>query len=409
MTTRSKNGIIKPRINSTLLLSSTEPKTVKVALIDPNWFVAMKAEIKALHDNNTWRLVELPSGRKPIGCRWVFRIKENFDGSINKYKARLVVKGFDQQPDLHFSKTFSPVVKPVIIRIVFSLAVSLVCKLQKALYGLKHAPCAWFERLTSVLLMLGFNKSKCDPSLFIFSDSTTIVYMLVYMDDIILTRNSSPIIGYISVNKVSQFMCSPMEEHWKVVKRILRYLKGTIGHGLMFTPANSTTFFNLTTFTDVDKAIDPNDRRSTLAACIYLGPNMVSWWSKKQLLVATSSTEVEYRALAQAVTEVLWIQSFLKELQIKFNTPIVLCDNHSTISLSHNPVLHSRSKHMELYIFFVREKVLSKALVVSHIPAQNQDADVLTKALSPRRFLFLQSKLNVVDSSTIYVSSALSL
>nr|KYP61335.1 hypothetical protein KK1_015822 [Cajanus cajan] len=206
-----------------------------------------------------------------------------------------------------------------------------------------------------------------------------------------------------SVNKVSQFMCLPMEEHWKVVKRILRYLKGTLGHGLLFTPATSTNPFNLTAFTDADWAADPNDNRSTSAACIYLGPNLVSWWSKKQLLVARSSTEAEYRALAQAVTEVLWLQSLLKELQVKFNTPKVLCDNQSTVSLSHNLVLHSRSKHMELDIFFVREKVLSKALIVSHIPAQHQYADVLTKALSPRRFLFLRSKLNVTDSNTSFL------
>ncbi|XP_020209364.1 uncharacterized protein LOC109794321 [Cajanus cajan] len=103
MTTRSKNGIVKSRINPTILLSSAEPKSVKIALTDPNWLAAMQAEIQALHANNTWQLVDLPSGRKPIGCRWVFRVKENPDGSINKYKARLVAKGFHQQPGLDFS------------------------------------------------------------------------------------------------------------------------------------------------------------------------------------------------------------------------------------------------------------------------------------------------------------------
>nr|KYP50032.1 Retrovirus-related Pol polyprotein from transposon TNT 1-94 [Cajanus cajan] len=376
---------------------------------------------------------------------------------------------------------------------------NLVCKLHKSLYGLKQAPRAWFDKLTSVLLKLGFNKSKCDPSLFIFSTSTVTIFMLVYVDDIILTGNSpsmlqkfvtqlndifslkdlgaldyflgievkslsqgklllsqakyitdlltkvkmedsksisTPMIGgqqlakegtpfddptlyrsvvgalqyatitrpeiAFSVNKVSQFMCSPMEEHWKVVKRILRYLKGTVGHGLVFSPAKHIDPFNLTAFTDADWASDPNDRRSTSAACIYLGPNLVSWWSKKQLLVARSSTEAEYRALAQAITEVLWIQSLLKELKVPLNTPTVLCDNQSTVALSHNLVLHSRSKHMELDIFFVREKVLNKSLNVSHIPAQHQFADVLTKALSPKRFLLLRSNLNVVDPSTLF-------
>jgi histone deacetylase 1/2 len=207
-----------------------------------------------------------------------------------------------------------------------------------------------------------------------------------------------PEIAY-SVNKVSQFMCSPMEEHWKAVKRILWYLKGTIGHGLLFKPAATPSKFNLTAFSDADWASDPNDRRSTSAACIYLGPNLVSWWSKKQLLVARSSTEAEYRSLAQAVAEVLWLQSLLCELKIQFNIPLVLCDNQSTVALAHKSVIHARSKHMELDIFFVREKVLSKVLIVSHIPAQHQYADLLTKALSPKRFLLPRSKLNVADPS----------
>lgn len=105
--------------------------------------------------------------------------------------------------------------------------------------------------------------------------------------------------------------------------------------------------------------------------------------------------------LAQAVAEVLWLQSLLRELKIPLNVPTVLCDNLSTIALAHNPVLHARSKHMELDIFFVREKVLSKNLVVSHVPALHQYADLLTKALSPKRFLLLRSKLNVADPSSM--------
>nr|KYP38387.1 Retrovirus-related Pol polyprotein from transposon TNT 1-94 [Cajanus cajan] len=102
MTTRSKNGIVQPRLNPTLLLSHVVPKTVKTALADPHWLAAMQTEITALHNNHTWTLTTLPPGRKPIGCKWVFRVKENPDGSINKYKARLVAKGFHQQPGLDF-------------------------------------------------------------------------------------------------------------------------------------------------------------------------------------------------------------------------------------------------------------------------------------------------------------------
>lgn len=177
-----------------------------------------------------------------------------------------------------------------------------------------------------------------------------------------------PEISY-SVNKVCHFLSSPLEDHWKAVRRILRYLQGTIHHGLLIKPAPMGEPLSLIGFCDADWASDPDDRRSTSGACIYLGSNLVSWWAKKQTLVARSSAEAEYRSLALASAEILWMQSLLKELKVPVKVPQIFCDNLSTVSLAHNPVLHSRTKHMELDIFFVREKVINKSLVVSHIPA----------------------------------------
>jgi len=93
-------------------------------LTDPNWYAAMAAEFTALQANNTWSLVPLPPNREPIGCKWVFRIKENSDGSINRYEARLVAKGFHQQPGIDFNDTFSPVIKPVTITLILMLALT---------------------------------------------------------------------------------------------------------------------------------------------------------------------------------------------------------------------------------------------------------------------------------------------
>ena len=141
-----------------------------------------------------------------------------------------------------------------------------------------------------------------------------------------------------SVNKVCQFMSKPSEQHWLAVKRILRYLKGTVSWGLHF----------------------PDDRKSTSGAAIFLGPNLISWWSKKQSVVARSSTEAEYRSMALIAAEVTSIQSLLSELQVAYTTPIILYDKTSTASLAYNHVLRSRIKYMELDLFFVREKVLTK-------------------------------------------------
>ena len=204
-----------------------------------------------------------------------------------------------------------------------------------------------------------------------------------------------------SMNTVCQFLFAPQEEHQKVVKRILRYLQGTLHHGLLLTLASTTEPLAITGFCDVDWASDPDAKRSTSAACIFLGPNLISWWAKKQTLSSSSIVEVEYRSLAQASAEIIQIQSLLKELQVKSKVPQIFCDNLSVVSLAHNHVLHSRTKHMELNIFFVREKVIKKELIVSHVPAQDQWVDVLTKPLSTARFIYLRDKLRVCDTLSL--------
>ena len=206
-----------------------------------------------------------------------------------------------------------------------------------------------------------------------------------------LTR---PEISY-AVNKVCQYMANPLDSHWAVVKRILRYLKGTIFHGLFLQPASVSKPMALYAFCDADWASDIDDRHSTSGAAIFLGSNLISWWSRKQKVTARSSTEAEYRSLAQTSTELTWIRTLLTELHVSFQTPVIYCDNQSAVSIAHNPVFHSRTKHMEIDVFFVREQVLAKQLSVVHLPALDQWADVLTKPLSSTRFEALRDKLNV--------------
>ena len=174
-------------------------------------------------------------------------------------------------------------------------------------------------------------------------------------------------------------MAKPTKVHWKDVKRILRYLKCTIQHGLLLSPHSFTQPVPLTAFSYVDWGSDLDGRRSTSGSCIFFGPNLLSWAPKKQTLVARSITEAEYRSLANTVAELQWIQSLLTELHIQHSVPTVYCDNKGTVALTHNPVLHTRTKHMELDIFFVREKVLNKNLVVQHVPAVDQIADCIHK------------------------------
>ncbi|CAL9014239.1 unnamed protein product [Prunus brigantina] len=380
MQTRSKAGIVKSKqfedyqcyyTTLPVIHDATEPATYKVASQSVHWTQAMKDEIEALHAQGTWELVPKPVHKNIVGCRWVYRIKKNSDGTLARYKARLVAQGFSQAPGLDFSETFSPVVRHTTVRLILSIAamnrwslrqldvknaflhgdleeevymcqpqgfedpkhLSYVCKLRKSLYGLKQAPRAWNAKFTGYLPAIGFESSHSDPSLFVKHLGSDIVILLLYVDDIILTGSkvalvqevvdelssvfdmkdmgklkyflglqisyntagdifvnqakyakdllakaglsscrpcptpckphgqllktegdaltdptiyrsivgalqyltfTRPEISY-AVNTVCQFMTTPSELHFQLVKRILRYLQGTLDHGLTFT------------------------------------------------------------------------------------------------------------------------------------------------------------------------------
>ena len=173
----------------------------------------------------------------------------------------------------------------------------------------------------------------------------------------------------------------------------MRYLKGFINFGMHFYQYGT---LQVNYFSDSDWACDKDDRKSIVGYAIYIGSNLVSWCSKKQPVVSRSSTEAKYRALAQATSEVVWIQTLLGELNIKLAVaPIIWCDNQGAIALAYNPVYHAKTKHVELDIHFIREKVAAKKIVVQFFPSEDQTADILTKPLTFDQFHFLRSKLNV--------------
>ncbi|XP_062118212.1 secreted RxLR effector protein 161-like [Humulus lupulus] len=206
-----------------------------------------------------------------------------------------------------------------------------------------------------------------------------------------------PDISYI-VSKLSQFLQDPIVTHWKAYKRVLRYLKDTITYGIYFRPGNSCTL-TLQGFTDADWASCPDDRKSTGAYCMYLGLNLVSWSSKKQHVIARSSTELEYHALANAATEMVWLKALLKEMNIPVQRPpIIWCDNIGAALLAANLVYHACTKNIEIDVHFVRDMVLKKLIDIQYVPTQDQVADVLTEGLSVERFLKFRNKLKVVSS-----------
>jgi hypothetical protein len=163
--------------------------------------------------------------------------------------------------------------------------------------------------------------------------------------------------------------------------------------GLIFINSNSTL---VSAFSDADWAGCPDDRRSTGGFAVFLGPNLVSWSARKQATVSRSSTEAEYKALANATAEVIWIQTLLAELGVPQPRPAVLwCDNLGATYLSANPVFHARTKHIEVDYHFIRERVAKKLLDIRFIPSGDQVADGFTKALATRQLEVFRRNLNL--------------
>lgn len=432
MRTRSKNNISKPSKKLTMVVTTTNsdikiPTTIHQAMRDENWRRSMSVEYNAQIANRTFDLVPPAPSQNVIGSKWIHSLKYLSNGKLDRYKSRWVACGYNQEYGVDYAKTFSSVVKSVTICIVLHLAVTRswplkqldvnnaflhatlheevyvsqppgfvdpdrpthVCRLNKALYGLKQALRAWYDELKTFLTQMGCHNSTADTSIFIYLHGVHILYVLVYVDDIIITGSSSslvtacihvlasrfslkeptdlhyflgievthtskglhlmqkkyivdlltkmhmldakpvstpqatspklsllsgtaldnpkeyrmvigslqylaytrPDIAY-SVNRLSQFMHRPTDVHWQASKRIMRYLAGTLSHGVFISTSSP---LHLHAFSNADWAGDTDDFVSTNAYIVYLGKAPFAWTSKKQSGVARSSTEAEYR------------------------------------------------------------------------------------------------------------------
>ncbi|PKU65522.1 Retrovirus-related Pol polyprotein from transposon TNT 1-94 [Dendrobium catenatum] len=533
MLTRAKTGSLKPRIRLNLLHSTSQntipitPTSYTEAAKQSEWRTAMALEFFALQKQGTWSLVEPPHDATILGCKWTYRIKYHADGTIAKHKARLVAQGNHQEYGLDYTETFSPVAKLPTIRVLLTVALNNewpvhqldvanaflhgnieetiymaqprgfedpshpqhVCRLHKAIYGLKQAPRQWYNTFTSYLTSIGFFHNTADPSMLCFKTNCTQVFLLIYVDDILITGNNQTEISMIieklhkqfsmkdlgqandflgvkidtlnnsyflsqksyawsllqlaqmtacnplanpsctklptvfqddpllsdptlyrrltgalqyltitrpdiaySVNQLSQHMHNPLSQHVYLLKRLLRYLKGTLDYGIPISKSNLV----LSSFSDADWAGDPISRRSTSGYCSFLGNTIISWTVKKQHTVARSSTESEYRALAALTADIIWLRRLLADFGINQDEPTdMYCDNMSAIALANNPVFHARTKHIEIDQKFIRDHIHNKSIRLLPINTIDQTADIFTKSLSTPRFVTLRDKLTV--------------
>ncbi|KAL0554223.1 hypothetical protein IC582_008140 [Cucumis melo] len=487
----------RPSLMGILTLLQT-PLLVILLGTDPIWQKVMNDELQAFEKTHTWDYVDLPPGKRPIGWKWIYKIKTHSDGTIKCYKARLVAKGYSQEYGIDYEETFAPVARMTSVRSLLAVAAAKqwpllqmdvknaflngtlskevymkppprtsspphkVCLLRRALYGLKQAPRAWFATFSSTITQLGFTFSPHDTALFTRHTPQGIVLLLLYVDDMIITSNDPHAIsdlqhylgqhfemkdlgslnyflglevsrcsdGYLlsqakyasdllarsritdsntastpldpnvhltpydgvpledvslyrqlvgsliyltvtrpdiayAVHIVSQFMAAPRTIHFTVVLRILRYVKGTLGHGLQFSSQSSLV---LSVYSDADWAGDPTDRRST----------------------------TEYRALADATAEILWLRWLLADMGVLQQGPTLLhCDNRGAIQIAHNDVFHERTKHIENDCHFICHHLLSHTLLLQSVSTTEQPADIFTKALPSTHFNQIRIKLKL--------------
>uniref|UniRef100_A0A2N9IBW6 Integrase catalytic domain-containing protein n=1 Tax=Fagus sylvatica TaxID=28930 RepID=A0A2N9IBW6_FAGSY len=433
-----------PSLFYILLTDGGEPESYDEALqIEDSikWELAMKDEMNSLMTSQTWELTELPQRKKALHNKWVYRVKEEHDGS-KRYKARLVVKGFQQKEGVDYTDIFSPVVKLTTIRLVLGIVAAenlhleqldvktafLHGDLEEDIYmqsatgihsARKGEPNDMLiagssieeinnlkKQLSKQFAMKDLGPAKQILGMRIIRDranGTLKLSQTEYVKKILsrfsmdeakpvstplgshfrLTKDQSPKTEqeqalHEQVGVVSRYMSNPGKQHWEAVKWILRYLKGTLGTSLCFTGAD----MKLTGYVDSDLAGDVDTRKSTTGYVYTLGGTAVSWVSRLQKIVALSTTEAEYVAVTEAGKEMVWLQGFLEELGQRQKKGILHSDSQSAIFLAKNPAFHSRTKHIQLRYHFIRSLLDGGQLTLEKILGAKNPADMLTKGVT---------------------------
>ncbi|GJU54832.1 retrovirus-related pol polyprotein from transposon TNT 1-94 [Tanacetum coccineum] len=298
-------------------LTVVEPKTYKDALTQSCWIEAMQEELNEFERLKVWELVPRPDKVMVITLKWIYKVKLDKLGDNPNH----------------------------------------VYKLKKALYGLKQSPRAWYDMLSSFLISQDFSKCSVDPTMFIRKEGKELLLIFQNPRGIFINQSKyaleslkkydfdscdpvdTPMVEKSKLDEDKEGKAArPTEKHLHAVKRIFRYLRGTVNRGLWYPKDSSIA---LTAFADADHAGCQDTRRSTSGSMQFLGDRLVSWSSKRQKSAAISSTEAEYIAMSGCCAQILWMRSQLTDYGLGFNKIPMYCDNKSVIALSCNNVQHS--------------------------------------------------------------------
>ncbi|GJT01718.1 retrovirus-related pol polyprotein from transposon TNT 1-94 [Tanacetum coccineum] len=311
-----------------------------------------------------FELVSCPDKVLLIKLKWIYKVKMDEFGGVLKNKARLVAQGFRQEEGIDFEELFA-LDNP-----------SHVYKLKKALYGLKQAPRAWYDMLSSFLISQHFSKGAVDPTLFTRQAGNNLLLgkpidATLYrgmIGSLMYLTSSRPDLIYV-VCLCSRYQEKPTEKHLNAVKRIFRYLKGTINIGLWYSKDSG---MSLTAYADANHAGCQDTRRSTSRSAQFLGDKLVSWSSKKQKCTAISNTSV-----------------------LAYNKSSEIAYMLTTMFQAYS----TEPKHIEIFYHFIKEQVENEIMEIYFVRTEYQLADIFTKPLPRERFNFLIEKLGMRSMS----------
>ncbi|CAI7797542.1 unnamed protein product [Closterium sp. NIES-53] len=440
-----------------------EPATVQQALRGEHrekWHEAMDKELQALQERNTWKVVPIGVARNKtiLTGKWVFRVKTKADGTIDKFKARWVVRGFDQEHGRDFTETFASVSRHTSLRILLAIAAMKKKKLRQIdvanafLYvpvdaeifvEIPHGELQRDLTLTvssTVTQYLGLNIQEEEGAIYLnaakYADTfakrfaltpTTIStpYRYTAGNDkaesaplkpagirnyqrklgclLFAAVTCRPDLSY-SASQLATYLKRPEDEHMKELDRALHYLVSTPTIGLIYFKSKTTTP-KLIGYVDADHAGDPDNKRSRTGYIYRLEPiGPISWQSSKQELIALSSAEAEYIALCSVTKEGLYLRELLEEAKLaQLPSFSLFCDNQSAIRIANKNGFANWTKHIALRYFFVKDDIEKGRLELSYCPTSEMAADYLTKKLGKSKFeycMLLTGQSHVTCSDT---------
>ncbi|GMP53679.1 hypothetical protein CsSME_00019075 [Camellia sinensis var. sinensis] len=443
------------------IIEDNVPCTFKEAVHNAEsvkWKEAMDEEIGSLHKNQTWELVQLPKGKKAIGCKWVYTKKEGIPGRDNiRFKARLVAKGYAQKEGIDYNEVFSPVVKHTSIRILLALVAQFdlelaqldvktaflhgdleeeiymsqpdgfkiagkenwACKLNKSLYGLKQSPRQWYKRFDRFMMETEYTRSQFDHCVYFRKlPDGSFIYLLLYVDDMLIASTSKVEIDKLKAQLAREFEMKDLGEAKKVlgmeIKRDRKkgtvcltqtqYLKKVLDRfGINGkTKAVSTP---LAPHFKLSASLSPRteEKRKHMAQVPYanaVGALMYAMVCTRPDIshastVALSTTEAEYMAVTEAFKEAIWLHGLIEDLGIVQKHVEVFCDSQSAICLAKNQVHHARTKHIDVRFHFIREIVNEGDILLQKIGTADNPADMLTKVVSGIKFQHCLDLVNI--------------